>query len=57
MLRQALERVRERHDDAPVRLAAQAHLTALYEHFGFETVSAPYDEDGIAHVDMLRTPD
>lgn len=56
MLRQGLERVRERHGDAPVRLAAQAHLTALYEAFGFETVSAPYDEDGIAHVDMLRMP-
>jgi ElaA protein len=56
MLRQGLERVRERHGDAPVRLAAQAHLTALYEAFGFATVSAPYDEDGIAHVDMLRPP-
>jgi ElaA protein len=56
MLRQALQRVRERHRDAPVRLAAQQHLTALYLAFGFEPVSPPYDEDGIAHVDMLRAP-
>ena len=57
MLRRALERVRAQHGDAPVRLAAQAHLSALYEAFGFEAVSAPYDEDGIAHVEMLRAPD
>lgn len=38
----------------PIRIAAQAHLEAFYAEFGFEVVSAPYDEDGISHVDMVR---
>jgi ElaA protein len=56
MMRLALERVRERHGDPPVRLAAQTHLEAFYAGFGFEPVSPPYDDDGIEHVDMLREP-
>jgi len=38
----------------PIRIGAQAHLQGFYRRHGFVTVSAPYDEDGIAHVDMLR---
>jgi ElaA protein len=37
-----------------VELGAQAHLTGFYESLGFETVSEPYDEDGIPHVWMRR---
>ena len=38
----------------PVRIGAQQHLEKFYGEFGFRTVSAPYDEDGIMHVEMLR---
>ncbi|WP_157315053.1 GNAT family N-acetyltransferase [Chitinibacter sp. GC72] len=34
-------------------IGAQAHLQAFYAAHGFVTVSEPYIEDGIAHVDML----
>jgi ElaA protein len=37
-----------------IRIGAQQYLEAFYQSFGFETVSAPYDEDGIQHIDMLR---
>jgi ElaA protein len=37
----------------PVRIAAQQRLEPFYASLGFRTVSAPYDEDGILHVDML----
>ncbi|HEY1818144.1 MAG TPA: GNAT family N-acetyltransferase [Kofleriaceae bacterium] len=40
--------------DGPIRIGAQAHLQAFYTELGFATVSAPYDEDGIPHVEMLR---
>ncbi|MGC2201619.1 MAG: GNAT family N-acetyltransferase [Stellaceae bacterium] len=33
-------------------LSAQAHLAAFYAAFGFEAISAPYDEFGIPHIDM-----
>jgi ElaA protein len=38
----------------PVRLGAQAHLEKFYGDLGFVTASAPYDEDGIPHIEMLR---
>lgn len=39
---------------APIRIGAQMYLERFYEGFGFRRCSAPYDEDGIAHVEMLR---
>jgi ElaA protein len=45
------------HPGHAIFIGAQAHLAAFYGSFGFVTVSdAPYDEDGIMHVDMLRAP-
>lgn len=38
----------------PIRIGAQAHLQRFYNELGFETASAPYDEDGIPHVEMIR---
>jgi ElaA protein len=40
--------------DGPIRIGAQAHLERFYRELGFETVSGPYDEDGIPHIEMLR---
>ena len=57
MMRQALVRVRHRHGRVPVRLAAQQHLLPFYGSLGFDPVSAPYDEDGIMHVEMLLADD
>lgn len=37
-----------------VRISAQAYLEQFYRAFDFEVVSAPYLEDGIPHVEMLR---
>ena len=36
-----------------LRIGAQQRLEHFYAAFGFRTVSAPYQEDGIAHVEML----
>ncbi|HUS29226.1 MAG TPA: GNAT family N-acetyltransferase [Kofleriaceae bacterium] len=40
----------------PIRISAQAHLEEWYRQLGFKRASEIYDEDGIAHIDMLRTP-
>ncbi len=40
----------------PVRIGAQAHLEAFYGELGFCRASDLYDEDGIPHIEMLRTP-
>ena len=42
---------------APIELSAQAHLAdRFYAPMGFAVFGEPYDEDGIAHVDMRLTP-
>ena len=37
-----------------IRISAQAHLAAFYAEAGFVSVGAPYLEDGIVHIEMLR---
>ncbi len=37
-----------------VKISAQLHLEAYYQSFGFETISAPYDDGGVLHIDMKR---
>ncbi len=37
-----------------VRISAQSYLQRFYEGFGFRVVSAPYLEDDIPHLEMLR---
>jgi ElaA protein len=37
-----------------IKIGAQQYLEHFYASFGFVTISAPYEEDGIMHVDMLR---
>lgn len=54
LMSEALRRLEELAPAQPIRLAAQRYLENFYESFGFKTASAPYEEDGIMHVDMLR---
>ena len=37
-----------------IRISAQQRLENFYKEFGFRTVSAPYLEDGLPHVEMIR---
>jgi ElaA protein len=52
---EGLKRCAERHAGQPVKVSAQQHLEAFYASLGFARVGAPYDEDGIMHVDMCRS--
>ncbi|RJL34659.1 GNAT family N-acetyltransferase [Bailinhaonella thermotolerans] len=38
------------------RLDAQAGLRGFYERYGFAVTGPAFDEDGIAHIPMTRTP-
>ncbi len=40
----------------PIRIGAQLYLKKFYASFGFEKVSDIYLEDGIEHIEMLKTP-
>lgn len=54
LLQEALRRVERLAPNAPVRIGAQVYLERFYEKAGFRRVSAPYDDDGIFHIEMLR---
>ena len=53
LMREGLARAARQFPGAPIRIAAQQRLEAFYASLGFRTVSAPFDEDGIPHVEML----
>ncbi len=54
LMAEALRRLETLAPGQKIKLAAQQRLEAFYAGFGFTTVSAPYEEDGIMHVDMVR---
>lgn len=54
LLDQGISHAEALHPGHRIRIGAQQYLERFYASFGFETVSAPYDEDGIMHIDMLR---
>jgi ElaA protein len=56
LVAQGIALAQQLHPGHAIRIGAQAHLEAFYRSFGFVTVSEPYDEDGIMHIDMLLAP-
>lgn len=54
LLIKALEKLSELGETS-VKIQAQAYLKSFYESFGFKVVSDVYDEDGIPHLDMIKT--
>ncbi len=53
VMREGLRRAAAEYPAQPVRIGAQRYLERFYESLGFHVASAPYDEDGIEHVQML----
>jgi ElaA protein len=54
LVAEALRRIESLAPGQPIKIAAQRRLEDFYLSLGFRSVSAPYEEDGIIHVDMLR---
>jgi ElaA protein len=54
LLARGIEYAEHLHPGHRIRIGAQAYLENFYQGFGFQTISEPYDEDGIMHIDMLR---
>lgn len=51
---EALSRMESLAPGQRIKIAAQQRLEDFYIGFGFASISEPYEEDGIMHVDMLR---
>ena len=52
---EALRRAEKLAANGPIKIAAQRRLENFYERYAFRSVSGPYEEDGIIHIDMIRT--
>ena len=55
LMGEGLRRTGERYPRQPIRIGAQSRLERFYAGFGFVTASPPYDEDGIPHIEMLKS--
>ncbi|HEX4943530.1 MAG TPA: GNAT family N-acetyltransferase [Usitatibacteraceae bacterium] len=55
LMLEALRRSATLWPGAAIRIGAQRRLETFYHSLGFVTDSEPYDEDGIAHVEMVHT--
>jgi ElaA protein len=56
LMREALSFCCDHYRGQPIGLGAQLHLADLYRSFGFATVSDPYNDFGVAHVEMELRP-
>jgi ElaA protein len=54
LIERAIEGIDVAHGSPAIRISAQSYLERFYASFGFVTVSEPYLEDGIPHVEMVR---
>lgn len=53
LIAKGIEHARQAMDNCPIRISAQAYLQKFYTDFGFVVEGAPYDEEGIEHIQML----
>ena len=55
LMREALSRADKLWPGKPIRIGAQRYLERFYGDYGFVKASEPYDEDGIMHIEMVKT--
>jgi len=54
LMQKAISVTKHEYPQQPIKIGAQHHLEKFYIALGFTTVSEPYDDEGIMHIDMLR---
>ncbi len=54
LMQQAINCAYQHWGAQSIRIGAQAHLNKFYGKLGFIETGAPYIEDGIPHIEMLR---
>ncbi len=53
LFKAALEEAQRLYSDQNIKIQAQIYLEEFYASFGFKTISEPYPDWGIWHVDMI----
>ena len=57
LMQKSIETIWQLYGFSPIKIQAQAYLTAFYESLGFVGIGQNYLDDGIWHVDMLLHPE
>ena len=55
LMQQSIEELQKLFGQSSIKLGAQLYLKNFYESFGFVQSSEVYTEDGIPHIEMIRT--
>ncbi|WP_368503688.1 GNAT family N-acetyltransferase [Alkalihalophilus sp. As8PL] len=55
LIEQSIKQLEELAPHATIKIQAQHYLHQFYESFGFQRISEIYEEDGIPHIDMIKT--
>ncbi|WP_028862735.1 GNAT family N-acetyltransferase [Psychromonas aquimarina] len=55
LTKKALLLIEKEYPNQVTRISAPQYLQRFYEELGFTAVCKPYDEDGIAHIEMLKS--
>ena len=56
LMQQSIDAVYQLYGMGIIKIGAQLYLKKFYESFGFAQTGAPYLEDGIEHIYMLKQP-
>ena len=56
LINETLDYCQKHYPDLAISIAAQQYLEKFYQHYGFITTSEPYDDFGVLHVDMVKSP-
>lgn len=54
LMQEAIRFTEQTFPGGDIKVSAQVYLQMFYESLGFCVASVPYDEDGIAHIDMVK---
>ncbi|MBO9594309.1 MAG: GNAT family N-acetyltransferase [Niabella sp.] len=55
LMQRSIDACRQQFEEKSIRISAQLYLKNFYASLGFDPVGAPYDEDGIPHIEMVKT--
>ncbi|MFA6060516.1 MAG: GNAT family N-acetyltransferase [Taibaiella sp.] len=55
LMQKAISFIHDTWNQPAIRISAQLYLDKFYTSLGFETVSEPYMEDNIPHIEMVKT--
>lgn len=55
LIRESIKAIETNYGVQPIKISAQQYLIKFYETHGFKVVGDGYLEDGIPHVEMLRS--